>query len=99
MIDIIDLAERGILSDWLIRRGIPLAANVSDLNTERRFDRVLSVEMFENVRNNDELLRRISTWLKPAGRLMVHIFCHARFACPFETKGQSNRMGRHFFTG
>jgi cyclopropane-fatty-acyl-phospholipid synthase len=76
-----------------------LTANVSDLNTERRFDRVLSVEMFEHVRNHDELLRRISTWLKPAGKLMVHIFCHARFAYPFETEGQPNWMGRHFFTG
>jgi cyclopropane-fatty-acyl-phospholipid synthase len=76
-----------------------LTANVSDFSTERRFDRVLSVEMFEHVRNHDELLRRISTWLKPAGKLMVHIFCHARFAYPFETEGQSNWMGRHFFTG
>lgn len=76
-----------------------LTANVADFNTEGRFDRVLSVEMFEHVRNYDELLRRISTWLKPAGKLMVHIFCHAKFAYPFETEGQSNWMGRHFFTG
>ena len=76
-----------------------LTANIADFNTERRFDRVLSVEMFEHVRNYDELLRRISTWLKPAGKLMVHIFCHAKFAYPFETEGESNWMGRHFFTG
>lgn len=76
-----------------------LTANIADFNTERRFDRVLSVEMFEHVRNHDELLRRTSTWLKPAGKLMVHIFCHAKFAYPFETEGQSNWMGRHFFTG
>ncbi len=74
-------------------------ANIADFSTERRFDRVLSVEMFEHVRNHDALLRRISTWLKPAGKLMVHIFCHAKFAYPFETEGQSNWMGRHFFTG
>jgi len=76
-----------------------LTANIADFNTERRFDRVLSVEMFEHVRNYDELLRRIANWLKPGGKLMVHIFCHARFAYPFETEGQSNWMGRHFFTG
>lgn len=76
-----------------------LTVNIADFNTERRFDRVLSVEMFEHVRNYDELLRRISTWLKPAGKLMVHIFCHARLAYPFETEGESNWMGRHFFTG
>ena len=74
-------------------------ANVADFGTERQFDRVLSVEMFEHVRNYEELLRRISTWLKPDGKLMVHIFCHARFAYPFETEGEANWMGRHFFTG
>jgi cyclopropane-fatty-acyl-phospholipid synthase len=76
-----------------------LTANVAEFVTERQFDRVLSVEMFEHVRNYEELLRRISTWLKSDGKLMVHIFCHARFAYPFETEGQANWMGRHFFTG
>ncbi len=76
-----------------------LTANVADFDTERQFDRVLSVEMFEHVRNYDKLLHRISTWLKPAGKLMVHVFCHAKFAYPFETEGESNWMGRHFFTG
>jgi cyclopropane-fatty-acyl-phospholipid synthase len=73
--------------------------NVADFGTERQFDRVLSVEMFEHVRNYDELLRRISGWLKPDGKVMVHVFCHARFAYPFEVEGQGNWMGRHFFTG
>lgn len=76
-----------------------LTANVADFTTQRRFDRVLSVEMFEHVRNYEELLRRISIYLKPEGKLMVHIFCHARFAYPFETEGRANWMGRHFFTG
>ena len=76
-----------------------LAENVANFGTEHRFDRVLSVEMFEHMRNYEELLRRISSWLKPNGKLMVHIFCHAQFAYPFETEGQSNWMGRHFFTG
>lgn len=74
-------------------------ANVADFATARQFDRVVSVEMFEHVRNYEELLRRISTWLKPDGQLMVHIFCHARYAYPFATEGQANWMGRHFFTG
>jgi len=74
-------------------------ANVADFATARRFDRVLSVEMFEHVRNYEELLRRIAAWLKPEGKLMVHVFCHARFAYPFETEGEADWMGRHFFTG
>jgi cyclopropane-fatty-acyl-phospholipid synthase len=44
--------------------------------TGRTFDRAVSVEMFEHMRNYHELLRRISTWLRPAGKLFVHIFCH-----------------------
>jgi cyclopropane-fatty-acyl-phospholipid synthase len=73
--------------------------NVADFDTGRRFDRVLSVEMFEHIRNYEELLHRISIWLKPEGKLMVHIFCHARYAYPFETKDASDWMGQHFFTG
>jgi cyclopropane-fatty-acyl-phospholipid synthase len=73
--------------------------NIKDFSTMKHFDRVLSVEMLEHVRNYEELFRRISTWLKPDGKLMVHIFCHARFAYPFETEGASNWMGSQFFTG
>ena len=64
--------------------------NVADFDTGRQFDRVLSVEMFEHIRNYEALLRRISIWLKPEGKLMVHIFCHARYAYPFETKDASD---------
>ena len=63
------------------------------------FDRVVSVEMFEHVRNYQALLRRIAGWLEPHGALLVHVFCHRRFAYPFETEGDDNWMGRHFFSG
>ena len=63
------------------------------------FDRVVSVEMFEHMRNYEELLRRISTWLRPGGRLFVHIFTHDRLAYPFETDGPDDWMGKYFFTG
>ncbi|MHC4816749.1 MAG: SAM-dependent methyltransferase [Planctomycetota bacterium] len=74
-------------------------ADMNDFEPGRRFDRVLSVEMFEHMRNYTALLRRISGWLRDDGRLFVHVFCHQRFAYPFETKGAGNWMGRHFFTG
>jgi len=51
------------------------------------------------VRNHEALFGRIAGWLKPGGRLFVHVFCHARYAYPFETGGDDNWMGRHFFTG
>lgn len=64
-----------------------------------QFDRCVSVEMFEHVRNHAVLLRRIAGWLRPDGRLFVHIFAHRTTAYLFETEGQANWMGRHFFTG
>ncbi|WP_256647046.1 SAM-dependent methyltransferase [Thermomonas paludicola] len=63
------------------------------------FDRCVSVEMFEHMRNYDSLLKRIGGWLKPGGKLFVHIFAHRTLLYPFETEGSDNWMGRHFFTG
>lgn len=76
-----------------------LTIDVNDLQLQQRFDRVVSVEMFEHVRNYAELLRRIRHWLTDDGRLFVHIFCHRELMYPFETEGHDNWMGRHFFTG
>ena len=64
-----------------------------------QFDRCVSIEMFEHMRNYETLLGRISGWLKPGGALFVHIFCHHTQVYPFETAGKDNWMGRHFFTG
>jgi cyclopropane-fatty-acyl-phospholipid synthase len=64
-----------------------------------RFDRVVSIEMFEHMRNWPELLRRIGGWVEPDGRLFVHVFAHRRFAYPFEVDGDGDWMARHFFTG
>jgi cyclopropane-fatty-acyl-phospholipid synthase len=63
------------------------------------FDRVVSVEMFEHVRNYAELLGRIRRWLTAEGRLFVHIFCHREAAYPYEDNGDADWMARHFFTG
>jgi cyclopropane-fatty-acyl-phospholipid synthase len=63
------------------------------------FDRCVSIEMFEHMRNYATLLGRIGGWLRADGRLFVHIFCHRTLLYPFETEGGDNWMGRHFFTG
>jgi cyclopropane-fatty-acyl-phospholipid synthase len=63
------------------------------------FDRCVSIEMFEHMRNYAALLDRIGKWLRDEGKLFVHIFCHRTLAYPFETEGEDNWMGRHFFTG
>jgi cyclopropane-fatty-acyl-phospholipid synthase len=76
-----------------------LTRDMNDFATDRRFDRVVSVEMFEHMRNYPELLRRIASWLKPGGRLFVHIFVHREVAYPFVDEGSDDWMARHFFTG
>lgn len=62
-------------------------------------DRVVSVEMFEHLRNYARLFQRIAGWLRPGGQLFVHIFSHREFAYPYEDRGPGDWMARHFFTG
>lgn len=76
-----------------------VTANMIDFDTPRRFDRVVSIEMFEHMRNYELLLSRIASWLKPGGRLFVHVFAHARYPYLFESEGPANWMGQYFFTG
>ena len=64
-----------------------------------QFDRCVSIEMFEHMRNYDVLLRRIATWLRPGGKLFAHLFVNRQYMYPFETRGEDNWLGRHFFTG
>jgi cyclopropane-fatty-acyl-phospholipid synthase len=87
-------AKRGLNNVEILTRDV----NVLDLG-ERRFDRVVSVEMFEHVRNYRVLFERIAGWLDPGGKLFCHIFCHRELMYPFETEGEDNWMGRYFFTG
>jgi cyclopropane-fatty-acyl-phospholipid synthase len=96
-------SQRAFVERRAAERGLSNVSVVTcDMNTFRapgRFDLVVSVEMFEHMRNYGELLRRIAQWLVPRGRLFIHVFAHRRFAYPFETGGAHNWMGRHFFTG
>jgi len=76
-----------------------VTADMNDLTISQRFDRVVSVEMFEHMRNYRELLRRVRHWLRDDGLLFVHVFCHRRYAYAYETEGADNWMARNFFTG
>ena len=76
-----------------------ITGDMNAFEPEDRFDRVVSVEMFEHMRNWHRLLKRISQWLKPGGKLFLHFFSHRDTAYPYETEGDDNWMGRHFFTG
>jgi cyclopropane-fatty-acyl-phospholipid synthase len=63
------------------------------------FDRVLSIEMFEHMKNYALLLKKIARWLAPDGRLFVHLFAHRALAYHFEDRDASDWMSRYFFTG
>lgn len=77
-----------------------LTTNVAVLEQPaQKYDRVVSVEMFEHVRNYELLLSRISRWLKPDGKLFVHIFVHKEQAYKYESKDETDWMSRYFFSG
>jgi cyclopropane-fatty-acyl-phospholipid synthase len=74
-------------------------ANELDFPAGTRFDRVVSVEMFEHMRNYETLLARIAGWMAPKATLFVHIFTHSVYAYPFEVRDETDWMAKHFFTG
>jgi cyclopropane-fatty-acyl-phospholipid synthase len=76
-----------------------ITANMNDFASERRFDRVVSVEMFEHMRNYELLMRRTASWMNSGATLFVHIFTHSRFAYPFVVLDASDWMAQYFFTG
>ncbi|MAI78792.1 MAG: SAM-dependent methyltransferase [Deltaproteobacteria bacterium] len=76
-----------------------ITADMNEFDSSNQFDRVMSVEMFEHMRNWKKLLGRIDGWLAPTGKLFLHYFCHAKNPYPYETEGAGNWMGRHFFSG
>lgn len=96
-------SQREYILDQAKQRGLGninvITCDMNDFDIDDQFDRVVSVEMFEHMRNYELLLHRIAGWLKPDGRLFVHIFVHQSTPYTFETDGASNWMGRHFFTG
>lgn len=88
-------AERGLKNLTIVTCDV----NQLEFDANTRFDRAVSVEMFEHMRNYQTLLGRIASWLNPGGTLFVHIFTHHRFAYTFEVRDESDWMARYFFTG
>jgi cyclopropane-fatty-acyl-phospholipid synthase len=76
-----------------------ITADMNDFTIEAKFDRVVSVEMFEHMRNYQLLMKRIASWLEPDGKLFVHIFTHKTLAYKYEVADDSDWMSRYFFTG
>ncbi|MDH4325406.1 MAG: class I SAM-dependent methyltransferase, partial [Betaproteobacteria bacterium] len=86
-------AERGL------RNVQVLTADMNAFDTAKRFDRIVSVEMFEHMRNWRRLFARVHGWLRPGGRFFMHVFCHRSTPYVFVEDGPSDWMSRHFFSG
>lgn len=100
-------SQRAFIEGEARRRGL---ANIEVITTDMgvttdlgpgraNYDRIVSVEMFEHMRNYGELFRRVRHWLRPEGKVFIHIFTHRSYPYFFETEGEDNWMGRYFFTG
>ena len=77
-----------------------ITADINEFDiTPGQFDRVVSVEMFEHLKNYEKLFRHIARWLKPGGLLFTHIFTHHRLSYHFVPRDASDWMSRYFFTG
>ncbi len=96
-------SQREFIMATAVERGIEninvIVCDMNDFDANDTFDRIVSVEMFEHMRNYEELFRRVDSWLKPGGRFFMHIFCHRTTPYEYIDKGPSDWMSRHFFSG
>jgi cyclopropane-fatty-acyl-phospholipid synthase len=92
---------------WILgeaaRRGLKniqiVTADMNHFDSASRYDRVVSVEMFEHMRNWKRLFSGVHRWLRPGGKFFMHVFCHRSTPYAFVDKGPSDWMSRHFFSG
>jgi cyclopropane-fatty-acyl-phospholipid synthase len=96
-------SQRAFVLEQARRRNLAnlevVTADINTFDTSQQFDRIVSVEMFEHVRNYEALFSRLARWLADDGRLFVHVFAHRRFAYTFDSRGDADWMARHFFSG
>lgn len=95
--------QRTFIETECLKRGIDnltiVTSDINDFSTDLKYDRVVSVEMFEHVRNHRLLMNNVSRWLDHDGKLFVHIFCHRDQPYLFEDNGPQDWMTRYFFSG
>jgi cyclopropane-fatty-acyl-phospholipid synthase len=90
-----EAARRGLTNLEIVTANMIHFEGVGD----GEFDRCVSVEMFEHMKNYQVLMGRIARWLKPGGKLFVHIFTHREYAYHFEATSDEDWMAKYFFTG
>lgn len=95
--------QRAYIEGQAVHRGLTnLTVITQDMNvfdTDRRFDRIVSVEMFEHMANWRALLTKARSWLAPEGRMFIHVFSHRTTPYRFEVSDTSDFIAQHFFTG
>lgn len=74
-------------------------ANILDLQLSQKFDRIISIEMFEHMKNYRQLFKKLSSWLIPEGKLFVHIFTHKEYAYHYDKSDENDWMTEYFFSG
>ncbi|XP_075484628.1 (S)-coclaurine N-methyltransferase-like isoform X2 [Primulina tabacum] len=76
-----------------------IVADISTFDIEASYDRIFSIEMFEHMKNYQDLLKKISKWMNSDSLLFIHYFCHKTFAYHFEDINEDDWITRYFFTG
>jgi cyclopropane-fatty-acyl-phospholipid synthase len=96
-------SQREYIQQQAIRRGLDnldvITCDMNEFDTTQRFDRVVSVEMFEHLRNWQTAFERVANWLVPGGRFFMHVFAHRGAPYAFVERDASDWMSRHFFSG
>jgi cyclopropane-fatty-acyl-phospholipid synthase len=96
-------SQRAFIEAQAARRGIGnlsvITADMNEFDTDGRFDRIVSIEMFEHMRNWRVLFGRVNGWLKPGGRFFMHVFCHREHPFPYQDTGPEDWMSHYFFAG
>jgi cyclopropane-fatty-acyl-phospholipid synthase len=95
--------QKQYIDDQAKQRGITnLTVITADMNTfsiDEQFDRIVSVEMFEHMRNYQLLMQKVASFLKTDGKVFIHIFTNKEYAYLFEVKDDTDWMSKYFFTG
>ncbi len=96
-------SQRKFIMDEASKLGLQnlnvITCDMNSFDTNATYDRVVSVEMFEHMRNYDRLFEKISRWLNPNGKFFMHIFCHKSVPYAFEVKDEGDWLSQYFFSG
>ena len=95
--------QKAYIDEEIKKRGLKnleiITADMNDFETPQTFDRMVSVEMFEHMRNYQKLLHKLASFMAPEGKLFLHIFTHRKYAYAYDETDESDWIGKYFFTG